>query len=204
VARRLPPKGFESSAIELASIKTGTKWFRLYSSRYPDPLGFGFSPSRFSDPRVALPEKDRFGVIYFGSSLKVCFLERVLRDRRNGRLGDVPIPYVELEQLMGAEITIVRPLNLVDLCGANPVKMGVPTDAVRASSHRLGQKWSLAFWLHKQRPDGILHPSRLNEEINLALYDVALPNVRVSRTRPFLEYTAEVAALIREFKLAIV
>jgi RES domain-containing protein len=204
VARRTPPKGFESSGIELASIKTGTKWFRLYSSRYPDPLGFGFSPSRFSDPRVALPEKDRFGVIYFGSSLKVCFLERVLRDRRNGRLGDVPIPYAELEQLMCAEIVTARPLNLVDLRGDNLVKMGVPTDAVRASSHRLGQKWSLAFWLHKQRPHGILYYSRLNDEINMALYDVALPSIRVSTTRPLLEYRTEVAGLIREFKLAIV
>jgi hypothetical protein len=204
VARRTPPKGFESSGIELASIKTGTKWFRLYSSRYPDPLGFGFSPSRFSDPRVALPEKDRFGVIYFGSSLKVCFLERILRDIRNGGLGDVPIPYAELEQLMCAEIVTARPLNLVDLCGDNLVKMGVPTDAVRASSHRLGQKWSLAFWLHKQRPHGILYYSRLNDEINIALYDVALPSIRVSTTRPLLEYRTEVAGLIREFKLAIV
>jgi RES domain-containing protein len=204
VARRTPPKGFESSAIELASIRTGAKWFRLYPSRYPDPLGFGFSPSRFSDPRVALPEKDRFRVIYFGSSLKVCFLERILRDLRNGRLGDVPIPYAELEQLMCAEIVTARPLNLADLRGDNLVKMGVPTDAVRASSHRLGQKWSLAFWLHKQRPHGILYPSRLNEEINMALYDVALPNIRVSTTRPFLHYMAEVAGLIREFKLAIV
>jgi hypothetical protein len=204
VARRTPPKGFESSGIELASIKTGTKWFRLYSSRYPDPLGFGFSPSRFSDPRVALPKKDRFGVIYFGSSLKVCFLERILRDIRNGRLGDVPIPYAELEQLMCAEIVTARPLNLVDLRGDNLVKMGVPTDAVRASSHRLGQKWSLAFWLHKQRPHGILYYSRLNDEINMALYDVALPSIRVSTTRPLLEYRTEVAGLIREFKLAIV
>jgi hypothetical protein len=86
VARRLPRKGFESSKLELAPIKTGTKWFRLYSSRYRDPLGFGFSSSRFSDPRVKLPEKDRFGVVYFGSSLKVCFLERVLRDLRNRQL----------------------------------------------------------------------------------------------------------------------
>jgi hypothetical protein len=187
-----------------ASIKTGTKWFRLYSSRYLDPLGFGFSASRFSDPRVALPEKDRFGVIYFGSSLKVCFLERVLRDRRNGRLGDVPIPYAELEQLMCAEIVTARPLNLVDLRGDNLVKMGVPTDAVRASSHRLGQKWSLDFWLHKQRPHGILYYSRLNDEINMALYDVALPSIRVSTTRSLLEYRTEVARLIREFKLAIV
>jgi hypothetical protein len=95
-------------------------------------------------------------------------------------------------------------LNAVDHRVDCPVKMGIPTDALRASSHRLGQRWSLAFWFHKQSPHGILYPSRLNEEINLALYDVALPNVCVSRTRPFLEYTAEVAALIREFKLAIV
>ena len=204
MARRVPPKGFGLGKLELAPIKTGTKWLRLYSSRYPDPLGFGFSPSRFSDPRIKLSEKDRFGVVYLGSSLKVCFLERVLRDLRNGQIGDVPISYAELVQLVCAEVTIDRPLNAVDLRGDSPIKMGVPTDAVRASSHRLGQRWSLAFWLHKQRPHGILYPSRLNEEICLALYDVALPNVCVSRTLPFLEYTAEVTSLIREFKLAIV
>jgi hypothetical protein len=60
------------------------------------------------------------------------------------------------------------------------------------------------YQVHKQRPHGILYPSRLNEEINLALYDVALPNVRVSQTRPFLGYTAEAAALIHEFRIAIV
>ena len=109
-----------------------------------------------------------------------------------------------LSKLMCAEITTGRPLNLVDLCGDAPVKIGVPTNAVPASSQRLGQKWSLAFWLHKRCLDGILYPSRLNEEINLVLYDISLPNVRVSRTRPVLEYTAELAALIREFKLAIV
>jgi RES domain-containing protein len=154
VTRRRPPKGFGTSPIELASIRSGTKWFRLYPSRYPDPLGFGFSASRFSDPRLDLTEPDRFRVIYFGSSLKVCFLERVLRDRRNGRVGDVPIAYAELEQLTCAEVTTVRALTLVDLRGDCPVKMGVPTDAVRASSHRLGQQWSLAFWLHKEHPDG--------------------------------------------------
>ena len=39
---------------------------------------------------------------------------------------------------------------------------------------------------------GFSYPSRLNEESNLALYYVALPNVRVFMTRPFLEYKAEV------------
>jgi hypothetical protein len=150
----------------------------------PWPAWVRFLIEPFSDPRIKSPEKDRFGVIYFGSSLKVCFLERVLRDLRNARLGDVPIPYTELEQLMCAEVTTVRPLNLVDLRDDCPVKMGVPIDAVRASSHRLGQKWSLAFWLHKQRPHGILYPSRLNEEINLALYDIA-QNLRDLKAQNF-------------------
>ena len=44
----------------------------------------------------------------------------------------------------------------------------------------------------------------LTDEINMALYDVSLPNMRVSTTRPLLEYRTGVAGLIREFKLAIV
>ncbi|MFY9984155.1 MAG: hypothetical protein WAM44_04525 [Chthoniobacterales bacterium] len=69
----------------------------------------------FCDPPLDLPEPDRFGVIYFGSSLRLCFFERVLRDRRNGRLGDLPMPFAEFEQLTCAEITTARQLNLVDL-----------------------------------------------------------------------------------------
>ena len=95
-----------------APIRTGVRWFRLYPSRYPDPLRFGYSASRFSDPRTDLPEPDRFGVVYFFSSLIVCFLERVLSDRRNGRGGDLPIPYAELEQLTFVERMAVWPLNL--------------------------------------------------------------------------------------------
>ena len=151
MARRLPPKGFGSSKLELAPIKTGTKWLRLFSSRYPDPLGFGFSPSRFSDPRIKLSEKDRFGVVYLGSSLKVCFLERVLRDVRNSQIGDVPISYAELEQLVCAEVTIDRPLNAVDFRGDSPIKMGVSTDAVRASSHRTVFRLTLAPVIEPRR-----------------------------------------------------
>ncbi len=45
---------------------------------YPDPLGFGKSPSRFSDTRRRIAE-NRFGVLYLGETLKVCFLEALLR-----------------------------------------------------------------------------------------------------------------------------
>jgi hypothetical protein len=81
---------------------------------------------------------------------------RLVRDlrfdehRRKGRPGDVPIPYAELEQLTCAEIVTVQPLDVVDVRGDCPIKMGIPTDAVRASSHRLGQQWSPL--LFAQRP----------------------------------------------------
>jgi hypothetical protein len=57
---------------------------------FPDPLGFGKNASRFSDPRRRDATK-RFGVLYLGETLKVCFLEAVLRDRRDGLIGDLPI-----------------------------------------------------------------------------------------------------------------
>lgn len=142
-------------------------------------------------------------MVYLGISLKVCFLEAMLRDRRNGQLGDYPIPYAELEALTYAEIEIARPLNLVDLRGDGPAIMGVPTDAVRASSCRLGKIWSLAFWSHDVAPDGIIYPSRLNEETCIALFDRALPKVKLSAKRALLDCRAEMAEVIRVLKLSI-
>lgn len=36
------------------------------------------------------------GVVYLGDTLKVCFLEAVLRDRRDGLVGDLPIDEKEI------------------------------------------------------------------------------------------------------------
>jgi hypothetical protein len=76
---------------------------RIYQARYPDPLGFGKSPSRFSDPRQRAEAK-RFGVLYLGTALKVCFVGAVLRDLRNGAVGDYPIEEAELSARHYAEI----------------------------------------------------------------------------------------------------
>jgi hypothetical protein len=82
--------------------------------------------------------------------------------------------------------------------------MGIPTDVVRASSHRLGQPWALALWSHPAAPDGILYSSRLNEETNLALFDRALPKLAPVAVRPLLDCRAEMADTIRRFRLAII
>ncbi|WP_244493972.1 RES domain-containing protein [Mesorhizobium sp. Root172] len=112
---------------------------RIYWSTYPDPLGYGKSPSRFSDPRRRL-DANRFGVLYLGDSLKVCFLETVLRDRREGILDDLPVEQVESDPTALMEITTKADLRLVDLRGDNAVRMGVPTDVVRAQRRNLARR----------------------------------------------------------------
>ncbi|MER8953409.1 RES family NAD+ phosphorylase [Mesorhizobium sp. M0833] len=175
-----PPPDFGRAKLEIETIPRGRTFGRIYWSTYPDPLGYGKSPSRFSDPRRRL-DANRFGVLYLGDSLKVCFLETVLRDRREGILDDLPIEEVELTRRRYAEIATTTNLRLVDLRGDNAVRMGVPTDVVRAQRQNVARRWSLAFYEHPSQPDGIIYPSRLNGATNLAVYDRAVGKLQPKR-----------------------
>lgn len=177
-----PPKAFAKSRLELHTVNAGERFGRIYLSRYPDPLGFGKSLSRFSDPRRRVAA-NRFGVLYLGASLKVCFLEAVLRDQRDGVVGSLAIGEDEFESRRFAEIEVTSALNLVDLQDDCAIRMGVPTDVHRASKQTLARRWSVAFYEHPSRPDGIIYPSRLNGEINLAVYDRAVSKLQASRVR---------------------
>jgi hypothetical protein len=53
--RSLPTPAFAGVPLELVSIRAGDRWGRIHSDRYPDPLGYGKTPSRFSDPRRRIP-----------------------------------------------------------------------------------------------------------------------------------------------------
>jgi len=167
-------------------------------------LGFGLAPSRFSDPEVTLAPPDRFGVVYLGSNVKVCFAEAILRDRGIGHAACFPIELDELTQWTCAEIVVDRKLRLADLRNDNMLRMRMPTDTVRAKSHVLGQAWSRAIWLHNDTPDGIIYDSRLNIETNVAIYDRALPKLTAKASGPLMSRRDEMAAIMTEFDLAII
>jgi hypothetical protein len=84
-----------------------------------NPLGFRHGLSRFSDPTGSA-----FGILYFGSSLKVAFVEVILRDRGEAHIDQIPIPYTELEAYICADIDVVEELNLVDLTGDAGLRWG--------------------------------------------------------------------------------
>lgn len=181
-----PTDAFAGAVLDIAKIGPGERFGRIHQERYSDPLSFAQSKSRFSDPR-SLPEDQRFGVLYLGSTLKVCFIEAVLRDRRNGAIGDYPIEERELAQLRYTEIIVRSPLRLVDLRGDGPLRMGVPSDVAGSTRQGPARQWSLAFYEHQIKPDGILYPSRLNEDTNLAVYNRAILKLVADRRFRLIE-----------------
>ncbi len=194
-----PPAKFAERPLVIKIEAIGGVWRRLYASGHLDPLGYGAALSRFSDPTGKA-----FGIIYLGSTAKVAFIETILRDRGEGHIDPVPLPYAELAQYTCAEIAIVEELRLIDLCGDGGLRMGVPTDVVGAKDQTLSRVWSKAFHDHPTGVDGILYPSRLNEERNIALYARALPKLKPIDTPALIDCRDDLTGIIRDLELAIV
>ena len=180
-----PTKAFADAALDLASVGAGERFFRIYPDRYPDPLGYGMGPSRFSDPRRR-PDHGRFGVLYLGASLKVCFVEAVLRDRRNGAVGDYPIEETELAQFAYAEVC---GCGLPEPRGFAPRRSDPYGRAERRCQcfrSALGAGLVRRVHEHPRTPDGVIYHSRLNQEVSLAIYDRAIGKLAALLVSPLL------------------
>jgi hypothetical protein len=195
------PHPLASASQIRAFAGAGSTWHHLFLDRFADPLGFGFSSSRFSDPRKA--PSTRFGVYYIGQTFEVAFLETIVRDRRNGNPGILVLAADDLSSYAHVEITIQAPLDLIDLRAGGALAMEFPTDAVRAQSHRLGQNLSLAIYQYPDIPDGIWYQSRLNGDDNIALYDHAIRKLSAGLRRP-LGSCPELAPILDRYRIAVV
>ena len=197
-----PPSAFASSRLVTTRLAAGVRLRRIFGRAFPDPLGLAKTPSRFSDPR-SLPERERYGVLYLGDGAKVCFLEAVLRDRRDGVVGSVQIEERELIARAIATVAVLAPLTLVDLREDGPIRMGVPSDAVRGSDQLPAREWALAFHEHPSRPDGIAYPSRLNAQMNVAVFDRGIRKLGVVGVTSLLD-DPQIAEILDLFEIALV
>jgi hypothetical protein len=195
------PHPLASGALTPAHALVGSVWHHIFLDRFPDPLGFGFASSRFSDPRSK--PASRFGVYYVGQTFEVAFLETIVRDLRNGNSGSLLLSAGDLDDYVHVPVVVRTRLELVDLRGGNAVALGVSTDAVRASSHRLGQRASLAIYQHAGQFDGIWYPSRLNGDENLAVFDRAVAKLSVGPRRE-LRSCPELAPILTAYRVALV
>ena len=110
MAKVLPPKDFASASLEIHTVPAGLRFYGIYGgNRYPT-LASAKRRVGSAIPGDCVPE-NCFGVLYLGETLKVCFLEAVLRDQRDGVVGDLPIEEKEIYARRYAEIEMMAPLK---------------------------------------------------------------------------------------------
>ncbi len=102
-----PSPGFATAPLTFYAVAGGERFGRI-APALPGPLDFGKTPSRFSDPRLRV-EASRSGVLYLGQTFRVCFLEAVLRDRRDGLAGELILAKQDLAGLIVATSRWPRP-----------------------------------------------------------------------------------------------
>lgn len=125
-----------------------------------------------------------------------------MRDQGDNRIDDLLLDERDLAIRSYATIEVRRPLSLVDLRGDGPLRMGIPSDVVRGSKQSSARRWSLAIHEHPSQPDGIVYPSRLNGETNLAVYDRAIPKLRAIERRELLSEPG-LAKVLRDLKVGL-
>ena len=109
----------------------------------------------------------------------------------------------DLDAFVHVPITVTAALSVVDLRGGSAVALGVPINAVRASSHRVGQRASLAAYQRPDQPDGIWYPSRLNGDDNIAIYDRAVHKLMAGPRRKLI-LCPELAGVLDAYRVAVV
>lgn len=207
-AKDLPGKDFKTRRLDLVP-HDGSSLFRAFQTKYPDPLGFAPARNRFSDPRI-MPDPadnptDVFATVFFGATVETCVLETIVRDNGVGTSGEaIPISKTYMQSWSVAEVECASPLRLLDLRGDGCIKYKIPTDAVRAKSHLLGQLWAFAIHEHPDAPDGLLFSSRLNEEGNVAVFERAMPKMKALSHQPLFDYRTELAAVLTKYQIGFV
>jgi hypothetical protein len=80
--------------------------------------------------------------------------------------------------------------------------MNVPSDVIRGRRQALARRWSVAFYNHPSRPDGIIYPSRLNGETNAAEYDRAIGKLEILNATPLIR-AAGLVRILGDLKVAL-
>lgn len=130
------------------------------------PLGIGFGQTRFSSPGRT------FRLIYSARDVATAIAETIVRDRFEGVTERV-LDESEIAAWAISEMTALAPLLVIDLRTTGLLRLGVSTDAARATEHREGQKLSEALY-GSFAVDGLLYSSRLTSAECVAVYDRAV------------------------------
>lgn len=161
--RPLPTAELTSKNLLIQSLPQETPLFRIHSTIH-SPVFFGQQlPHRFDAPK-------QYGVMYVGIDEHAAFRETFF----HGEIDNLRIDsgkYQRLETSSISRLSVNRELRLVKAYD-NGLKWNGINDRISSEVDRqYTQKWSLAYWQHRDRVDGIIFRSRHDKDrLCVALY----------------------------------
>ncbi len=165
--------------IEPALLKTELPdSYRIVPGRHRgSPLGTVPADSRFCSRAAG------YTVLYTAPEFATAFIETVVRDRF-ARRREREVVLRELTQRVWACIRSRSgtALTLLDLRGDGCVRIGAPTDTVRARNHAAGRAFAKAIHAEHADIDGLIYVSRLTGEEVHAVFDRGVGTLEAAET----------------------
>jgi hypothetical protein len=188
-----PPADLDQRSLPILS--TRADWFRIHQSRYA-ALFFGRTRRyRFDAPA------GEFAVLYAGSDEQCAFVETF------GHSLDIRVVTMdELRQRDLSQLTVNRPLRVVDLTSSGLARLGAD-NRLCTGDYRLAQRWALALWRHPDQPDGLMYRSRLDPARQcVALFDRAQDAITASSLGPLADsrHHSLLASLLDTYGIGLV
>lgn len=156
--------------------------FRVIKQRHAaTPINAIPVPSRFSDPA------GNYAVLYGAETVPCSLWEAVVRNSLTRRLPRV-IPRPGITSRLVVSFQSQQDLNLVDLRGDGPIRIGAPPDVVHDSNHLEGRSLSSDVYAHLPDADGFLYHSRFTGHWCGAIFDRAFDKLDTLAVRPLTQH----------------
>ena len=144
-----PPANLVQRSPLIYELNVGATLFRLHD-RHRDPVFFGQTGNnRFDSPDAS------FGALYLGMDERCAFIETF-----GSPTGIAAASVAMLKERHLAEITILQPLQLIDLSSSGGLARLGADARLLSGSHSIAQRWSAALRGHPVLPHGIIYPAR--------------------------------------------
>lgn len=184
-----PPAWLKTITLPTTTLPKGTSWWRCHRT-VEAPVFFG--PGAGNPPlhRFDAPAAE-YQVLYAAMDYDGAFVETLLRNpaRRTVDERDLAIRNM-------AVLKSDTPLKLVQAYGANLSSIGT-TVAISVGKYTASRNWSLAFWEHPDRPDGMIYSSRHNPNLLcVAIFERPHSSISVDHTAPLLSDRRRVSTVL--------
>lgn len=173
--------------------------YRIFPRRHIEaPLGVAPADSRFC------ARMDGHTVLYTTADFATAFIEVIVRDRFT-RKRRREIRLKEITERAWARI-VTKPraeLSLLDLRNDGCVRLGAPTDAVKARSHFAGRALGRTIHAAHQDVDGVLFSSRLTGNAVYAIYGRAIGKLEATDAGPLADHT-DLPGVLSTYRIGLV